>query len=106
MELVDVPDSKSGEDQTSCRFDPDHRHHKKDPFGSFLLHGFLYSREPKRRKPLLVRRLPSKYLFTPKMRINRHHNYNQNDVLALEALFDDEVPIVFPMRLGCMYYCF
>ncbi len=29
MELVDVPDSKSGEDHTSCRFDPDLRQTKK-----------------------------------------------------------------------------
>ncbi len=30
MELVDVPDSKSGEDHTSCRFDPDLRQIKQD----------------------------------------------------------------------------
>lgn len=30
MELVDVPDSKSGEDHTSCRFDPDLRQIKRD----------------------------------------------------------------------------
>ena len=29
MELVDVPDSKSGGVHAPCRFDPDHRHTKK-----------------------------------------------------------------------------
>ena len=36
MELVDVPDSKSGEDHTSCRFDPDHRQIKRPPCVVFL----------------------------------------------------------------------
>ena len=37
MELVDVLDSKSCEVQPSCRFDPGHRHHKKD-----LISGLFY----------------------------------------------------------------
>ena len=36
MELVDVPDSKSGEDHTSCRFDPDHRQIKRPLIVVFL----------------------------------------------------------------------
>ncbi len=36
MELVDVPDSKSGEAHTSCRFDPDHRQIFKRPYKVFF----------------------------------------------------------------------
>ncbi len=38
MELVDVPDSKSGGVHAPCRFDPDHRQINKVP----LKRGFIY----------------------------------------------------------------